>query len=350
MAGYTPKASLAADPLAPPPLALRERAKAWSVRHPVPALVAPRLVLAIFTLFLVSVAVFAATQVLPGNAARAILGPHATPSALHALDVQLGLNQPAVTQYTSWLGRLLQGHLGKSLATGQPVTTVIGPRLLNSAVLVAAAAFIGVFLGVALGVLTASRRDGPLDHVVAIISLAVIALPEFVVGIVLILLFSTSVFHLLPAVSILAPGQRAWSSPKLLVLPVATLVIVIVPYIYRMVRATVIDALDSPYVEMAELKGMSPRRVMLVHTLPNALAPAVQTIGLNVLYLAGGIVVVEYLFNFPGIGQGIVTAVTNRDLPVLQTSVLALGAFYMIVNTVTDVGSLMLSPLRKGRA
>ncbi len=315
--------------------------------HPVIALVVRRFAAALLTLVLVSMAVFLATQVLPGNAARAILGPHSTLQAQRALAHHLGLDQPLVTQYVTWFAHLLRGNFGTSMATSQSVTSVIGPRLINSAFLVTAAGFIGTALGVGLGVVTAARRDTLFDHVTSSFALVTIALPEFVIGILLILLFATGLFHWLPAVSFIPPGTYAWNNPRLVVLPVMTLVIVIVPYIYRMVRATLIDTMSSSYVEMAELKGLSPRRVLLRHAMPNAMAPAMQTIGLNVLYLAGGIVVVEYLFNFPGIGQGLVNAVSDRDLPLIQASVLILAAFYMVVNILTDVASLLLSPLRR---
>jgi peptide/nickel transport system permease protein len=159
--------------------------------------------------------------------------------------------------------------------------------------------------------------------------------------------FSTVVSHLLPAVSLLPPGTYAWSQPELLILPVATLVIVIVPYIFRMMRAAMIEALESDYVEMARLKGVPEWQIVLVHALPNAIAPTIQVIGLNFLYLAGGVVVVEYVFNFPGIGQGLVFAVDNRDIPVIQLIVVVLAAFYVCVNIVSDVIALLASPRRR---
>jgi peptide/nickel transport system permease protein len=155
------------------------------------------------------------------------------------------------------------------------------------------------------------------------------------------------VWHVLPAVSLLAPGTYAWNQPELLVLPVATLVIVIVPYILRMMRAAMIEALESDYVEMARLKGVPEWRVVLVHALPNAIAPTIQVVGLNFLYLAGGVVIVEYVFNFPGIGQGLVDAVNDRDIPVLQFIVLVLAAFYVVMNILTDVIALLASPRRR---
>jgi len=217
----------------------------------------------------------------------------------------------------------------------------------NSAVLVLLAGVIGTLIGVGLGVLAAARRDSWLDHALSVGALAVTALPEFVVAMVLVVFFAALVWHLFPAVSVFPPGVAPWSSPSLLVLPVATLVIVIVPYTFRMMRAAMIDALESDYVEMARLKGLSRWRVLVVHALPNAIAPTIQVVGLNFLYLAGGVVVVEYMFNYPGLGQALVAAVSDRDIPQIQCIVLVLAAFYVAVNIATDVISLAASPRRR---
>jgi peptide/nickel transport system permease protein len=315
--------------------------------HPLLALTARRLGIGVITLFVVSVIVFLATEVLPGNAAFAVLGRSANPVRLHALERQLHLNQSLLAQYWTWLSGLLSGKLGTSLANGQPVWGLAEPRLINSAVLVLVTGVIGTVLGVALGAVAALRKDSWFDHACSVVALAVTSLPEFVVAITLIILFSTVVSHLLPAVSLLPPGTYAWSQPELLILPVATLVIVIVPYIFRMMRAAMIEALESDYVEMARLKGVPEWRIVLAHALPNAIAPTIQVIGLNFLYLAGGVVVVEYVFNFPGIGQGLVFAVNNRDIPVIQFIVVVLAAFYVCVNIVSDVVALLVTPRRR---
>jgi peptide/nickel transport system permease protein len=301
----------------------------------------------VITLIIVSIVVFTATQILPGNAAYAVLGHNATPARLHALELQLGLNRSAAAQYGAWIGGLLTGKAGNSLANGQPVWALVAPRLVNSAVLVALSGLAGALIGVLLGAIAALRKDSFFDHAFSVVSLAVTALPEFVVAISLVILFATVVFQLLPAVSVLPPGTWAWQQPELLVLPVATLVIVIVPYIFRMMRAAMIEALESEYVEMARLKGLPVWRVLLVHALPNAVPPTIQVIGLNLLYLAGGIVVVEYVFDFPGIGQGLVNAVSNRDIPVIQLIVVILAAFYVCMNILTDVVALLATPRRR---
>ena len=315
--------------------------------HPIANLIVRRVGAGVITLFVVSLLVFAATQVLPGNAAYAILGHNATPLRLHALELQLHLDQSAPQQYIGWLGGLLTGKAGNSLANGQPVWQLVTPRLINSAVLVALSGLIGAFIGVLLGAVAAVRKDRLFDHAISVISLVVTALPEFVIAIALVFLLATVVTQVLPAVSVLPPGTWAWQQPELLVLPVATLVIVIVPYIFRMMRGAMIEALESDYVEMARLKGLPVWRVVLVHALPNAIPPTVQVIGLNLLYLAGGIVVVEYVFDFPGIGQGLVNAVSNRDIPVIQLIVVILAAFYVFMNIVSDVVALLATPRRR---
>jgi peptide/nickel transport system permease protein len=315
--------------------------------HPFRDILVKRVGFGILTLFIVSILVFAATQILPGNAASAVLQNTATPARLHALEVQMHLNRPAVAQYWSWLVGLLHGNLGTSIVNGQSVSSLIGSRILNTAVLMLLSGAIGTIVGVGLGMLAAARRDSWLDHVLSVGALAITALPEFVVAMALVVFLAALVWHVLPAVSVFPPGASPWSIPSLLVLPVLTLVIVIVPYTFRMMRAAMVDALESDYVEMAKLKGMSKWRVLAVHALPNAIAPTIQVIGLNFLYLAGGVVVVEYVFNYPGLGQALVNAVSDRDIPTIQFIVLLLAAFYVVVNIATDLISLAATPRRR---
>ena len=315
--------------------------------HPIARLVRRRIAISVVTLFLVSVVVFLATEVLPGNAAYAILGRNANPVRVRALENALQMNRGLLDQYWVWISGMFTGNLGHSLVNGMPVWRYVEPRLINSAVLVLVTGVIGSLVGVALGAIAAVRKDGWFDHITSVVVLAVTSLPEFVVAIALIILLSTVVWHVLPAVSLLAPGTYAWNQPQLLILPVATLVIVIVPYTERMMRAAMVEALESDYVEMARLKGVPERRIVLMHALPNAIAPTIQVIGLGFLYLAGGVVVVEYVFNFPGIGQGLVYAVDARDIPVIQFIVLVLAAFYVVMNIITDVIALMATPRRR---
>ena len=306
-------------------------------------LLARRIAIGIFTLFAVSVIVFAATQVLPGNAASAVLGQSATPQRLAQLEAQMHLDRPAVVQYLSWIGGILHGNPGTSLRH-QSVASIVLPRVLASLALVLIAAIIGITIGVVGGVLAAARRDGILDQSMSLASWSSPRCRSSSSPCCWWWLFSTTIFRVLPAVSIVAPGQSVLDAPSQLVLPIATLVIVIVPYIFRMMRGAMLEALESDYVEMARLKGIAVRRILFVHALPNALAPVIQVIGLTLLYLAGGIVVVEFVFNYRGLGQGLINAVTTRDIPTIQFLVLILAAFYVFVNIVTDVLVLLVSP------
>lgn len=303
--------------------------------------------LGLVTIFAVSIVVFLATQVLPGNAAYAVLGHSATPQRIQALEAQLHLHRSVFDQYGHWIGGVLHGDFGRSLANNDTVSSVVGARLENSAVLVICGGVIGSLFAGALGLIAAARRDSWFDHLASVIGLTITALPEFIVAIALVIVFATNVFHILPAVSVIEPGTSPLSNPKLLVLPVLTLALVVAPYIFRMTRGAVIEALESDYVEMAELKGLSRKRVLLVHALPNSLPPVIQVIGLSLLYLAGGIVVVEYVFNYPGIGAALVDAVSNRDIPVIQFIVLVLATFYVFVNITTDALALLASPRRR---
>jgi peptide/nickel transport system permease protein len=304
-----------------------------------------RVLLGLLTLLLVSVVVFGATQALPSDPARAFLGRNATPESLAELRKQLNLGRPVVDQYVTWLKGFVTGDLGQSL-TGQreAVTAILGKRIENSAFLVLLAALISVPLSIVLGAVSARRRDGPFDHVTSLSLLALAALPEFVVAILLVVLLGTTIFTVLPAVSIIPPDDAPWSHLKELVLPTLTLVLAVSPYIARIMRASMIEVLESDYVEMARLKGMPERKVVWRHAVPNAIAPAIQVIALNLAYLAGGIVVVEFVFSYAGIGSALVDAVTNRDFPVVQALAMMIAAVYVFLNVAADVATILVSP------
>jgi peptide/nickel transport system permease protein len=312
--------------------------------HGIPGFIIRRLLLGLLTLLLVSIVVFAATQALPGDPARAILGRSATPDSLRELREQLNLNHPAIVQYGDWLKGLLTGDLGTSLAARQPVSEVIGKRVENSAFLMLLAALVSIPLSIVIGAVTARRRDGPLDHTMSVGLLGLAALPEFVVAIMLIVLFGTTVFQVLPAVSLIPPQDNPWQHMNELVLPVLTLVIAVTPYISRIMRASMVEVLESDYVEMARLKGMSEQKVLWRHSVPNGIAPTIQVIALNLAYLAGGIVVVEFVFGYPGIGAAFVDAVANRDIPVVQALAILIAALYVLLNVLADVATILVSP------
>ncbi|HEX7826682.1 MAG TPA: ABC transporter permease [Mycobacterium sp.] len=314
--------------------------------HPIRSLVLTRIGWGAFSVLVVSVIVYASTLVLPGDAAQAILGQQATPERLALLREQLGLDKSAWAGFVDWFTGVFRGDLGTSLSTRQPVTELLGPKLLNSAALILVAAAVSIAIGVTLGALSASRRDGLLDHVLTIVSLVASALPEYIVGVFVVLFLAVNL-HLFPAISVLAPGHHIWDEPTKMVLPVLTLTIVVVPYILRMCRGSVIEALDSDYAEVARLKGVAPGRLLFRHALPNALAPTVQVIGLSLIYLAGGIVLVETVFQFPGVGLALVGAITARDVPVIQALVLLLSTTYVILNILADVAVLLVTPRRR---
>jgi peptide/nickel transport system permease protein len=300
-------------------------------------------------LFLVSVIVFAATQALPGDAARAILGRNATPASLLALREQLHLNEPILVQYLTWAASLLHGDAGVSLAAREPVTKLIGDRLLNSAFLVLCSGLISIPLSLFLGAYAALRRDKTFDVVMSLVTLVFAALPEFVVGVALVILFATTVLHILPAVSLITPGAPPWDQLDAVVLPTLTLVLAVTPYVARIMRASMIEVLESEYVEMARLKGLPEWIVIRRHALPNALGPTFQVIALNLAYLAGGVIVVEFVFNYAGIGGALRDAVFNRDLPVIQALAMLIAGLYVVLNLLADVGTIVVTPRLRTR-
>jgi len=308
-----------------------------------------RLLLGVLVLILVSILVFLATQALPGDPARAILGRQANPASLAALRRQLHLDRPVIDQYWTWVTGLLHGNLGISLAAQEPVTTLLRPRLVNSAVLVALAAVLSIPLSIAIGAYAALKREKVFDQTSSNLLLAMAALPEFVVALVLVILFATTVFHVLPAISTIPPGSRPWNNWVALVLPTVTLVIAVVPYVSRIMRASMIEVLESDYVEMARLKGLPERTVLVRHALPNALGPVFQVIALNLAYLAGGIIIIEVVFNYAGIGSAVQEAVLNHDLPVIQALAMLLAAVYVILNLLADVATIMVTPKLRTR-
>lgn len=307
-------------------------------------LVLRRFGLAVVTLLAVSVLVFVATQVLPGDAARAILGQTATPERLEALRQQLHLGDPALIQYWRWVSGVARGDPGISLTSGEAVIDLASGRIVNTAFLVLIAAIVSVPLSMLLGIASAVRRDGFLDHATTIASLTLAAVPEFVIGIGLVVLLGTTVLDILPPVSLVRPGQAPWSSPSSLVLPVLTLVLAVTPYVARILRGSMVEVLERDFIEMARLKGLARSTVVYRHALPNALGPTAQAIALSLAYLAGGAVVVEYVFAYPGMGQALVNAVVDRDVPVIQFFALLLAAFYVFVNLAADVVTILVTP------
>lgn len=307
-------------------------------------LIVRRLLISLLILLAVSLLVFVAVLLLPGDPAQAVLGQQATPERLAALREQMQLDEPVWQRYLSWLGGLLVGDLGVSAATGGPVRELVGERIAASLLLMLLASLVSVPVGILVGTWSALRRGRTGDHVVTGVSLVLAALPEFVVGIGLIALFSTTVLTVLPSVTLAPPGEAVWFYPAQLVLPVLTLVLVVTPYIVRMMRATMSEVLDSGHVEMARLKGVPERQVVLRHAVPQALAPVAQVVAIQLAWLAGGIVVVEFLFRYPGVGQALVDAVANRDVQVVQALTMLVAVVYVLVNLLADVVGIVTNP------
>ena len=303
-----------------------------------------RIGLGLLTLWLVSLLVFAAVIALPGDAATAILGKEATPDRVAALREQLHLNESVVTQYTEWLKGILTFDFGNSAATQQPVTQLLSDRVANSAFLVFIASIVAIPLSIVLGVWMAMKRDRAVDNVGSTVTLVLAALPEFVIGICLVLIFATGLSHIFPAVSLLAPGEKAWQNPQVVVLPAATLVIAVVPYISRIMRGSMVEVLESEYVTMARLKGLPERQVIWRHAVPNAIVPAIQVTALQLAWMAGGVVLVEFVFQFPGIGSALVDAVANRDIVVVQTVTMLAAAIYVFLNLAADLATILVTP------
>lgn len=307
-----------------------------------------RLLITVSMLAVVSVLIFCATQALPGDVARIILGKEASPEQLALVRSQLRLDQPIWSQYIAWLGSTIHGDLGRSIVANVPVVDLILPRIGNSFLLVVVSMGLAVPVSLCLGLLTASWKDGVTDKALMGLSIIVNALPEFVLALLLILVFSTNVFHIFPAVSLLSPGTSIWSQLDRLALPVVTLFLLQTTYLYRLVRGTVIDVLNTEYVQFAALKGMPAGTILFRHVLPNALVPAIQAAGTIFAYSVGGVVVIEYVFGFPGLGTALSDAVGTRDIPVVQAVVLTIAVTFFLVNIVTDLISFSLTPPGRG--
>ena len=314
-------------------------AKAWTLW------LARRLGLAVLTLWLVSILVFVATTAL-GDPVRAILGKDYTANKARVaqLTAQLNLDESFVSRYFHWLGGLLSGDLGTSIANQLPVSKLISSDVVNTLVLVLVSAVVMIPVAFGVAMISANYRGKRPDTVIQTVLLALAGLPEFVIGILLVALFSTTVFHWFPAVTLVPPGGHPWDQPKAMVLPVLTLVLAVAPYVSRIVRSTLLEVLDSDYVELARLKGIPETVVMRKHALLNAVVPGIQVIALQLAWLAGGVVVVETIFNYPGIGLQLVDSVRNHDVPMVQALSMIMATIYVGVNLVADLLSILLTP------
>jgi len=319
--------------------------------HPVIITILKRLGFGVGTLFVVSIIIFSAINLLPGDFGEAVLGQAATEEAVAAFRKELGLDRPAVVRYFEWVGNVVTGDLGKSFsgrsASGndrsRPVLDLILPRLSNSLFLAALTAVIAVPIALFLGITAALYRNSWYDKTASATTLTTISFPEFFVAYILILLLST-LWPVFPSLASVEDGMAFWDRVYLSILPALTLTLVIVAHMMRMTRAAIINLLASPYIEMARLKGESPRRVIVKHALPNAWAPIATVIAFNLAYLVVGVVVVEVVFTYPGAGHMMVDTVSSRDIPVVQACALFFAATYILLNLLADVIGIVTNP------
>ena len=324
--------------------------------HPVVKIILQRLGLGLLTLFIVSIVIFTAVNMLPGDFAEAILGQGATPEAVEAIRHDLGLDQHPVVRYLDWLSGALRGDLGNSFAqanfasfvgsdSGVRVTVAqqIAPRFANTMFLAGVTAAIAVPFAVTLGILAALYRNSVFDKIANISTLTSISSPEFFLAYILILFFAV-LNPILPSLSNIYDGMSFGERLEKTLLPALTLTLVVTAHMMRMTRAAIINLLASPYIEMARLKGIKPMRVIVHHALPNALAPIINVIALNLAYLITGVVVVEVVFVYPGIGQLFVDSVKIRDIPVVQACCLIFAGAYILLNLTADILSILSNP------
>jgi peptide/nickel transport system permease protein len=307
------------------------------------SIVMKRLGLGLVTLLVISIIIFGAVELLPGDIAQAVLGQGATAENLAALREQLGLNEAAPVRYLKWLGGAVTGDFGSSLVSQTPVAEAISQRFANTLFLASYAALISVPVAIFLGVLVALYRNTVFDRVANVVTLTSISSPEFFLGYILILFFAVKGGYF-PAIATIDDDMSILDKLDRTFLPALTMVLVVVAHMMRMTRASIINLLASPYVEMARLKGVPAWKVIVKHTLPNAWAPVINVVALNLAYLITGVVLVEVVFVYPGIGQLLVDAVTKRDFPVVQACCLIFAATFILLNLAADVGSILTNP------
>jgi len=311
-------------------------------------LVAHRIGIGALTLLIVSAVIFTITNLLPGDAAQEALGQSATPETVAALRAQYGLDKPGPVRYASWLWGLATGNLGQSFTASMPVAELIATRLPKSLLLAAVTAAVSVPIALAIGILSAMWRGGALDRALSLATLSMVAVPEFLVATIAVLLFAVKL-RWFPALSNAVDIKDAGQFFRTYAMPVLTLCFVVIARMARMTRAAVIDQLSASYVEMAVLKGAKPARVALRHALPNAIGPIANAVALSLSYLLGGVVIVETIFNYPGIASLMVDSVTNRDMPVVQACAMIFCFAYLLLVLVADLVAILSNPRLRHR-
>lgn len=312
-------------------------------RNPLLRMIVTRLGIGLFTLLVISVLIFLAISLLPGDIAQQVLGQSATPETVAAFRRELGLDQPLLWRYLDWVGGVLHGDFGRSLASGRPVAELLSARLGNTLFLAAYAAAISVPLAITLGLLSALWRGRAFDRIANVLTLSAISLPEFFIAYILMFWLSIRL-GLFPSIADPGPAPDLAERLSRAFLPALTLVLVVTAHMMRMTRAAVVNVMGSPYITMAWLKGVSRWRAVTHHALPNALAPIVNVVALNIAWLITGVVIVEVVFVYPGLGQLMVDSVTNRDIPVVQACALIFAAVYILLNLLADVVAIAANP------
>ena len=311
--------------------------------HPIVKLIAQRLALGLLLLFAASILIFVGTSILPGDVAQSILGQSATPEALANLRRELGMNDPAMTRYFAWLGGVLQGDLGTALTNGRDIAESLGGRLKNTLFLAFWAAAISVPLAIFLGLLAVRYKDRWPDKLISAVTLTTISIPEFMIGYVLIYWVAIK-WRLFPSVAIINDSMSLGAKLNAIAIPVMVLTLVVLAHMMRMTRAAILNVMQSAYIETAELKGLGMLKIIRKHAFPNAIAPIVNVVMLNLAYLVVGVVVVEVVFAYPGMGQYLVDHVSKRDVPVVQACGLIFAAVYIGLNLVADIVSILSNP------
>ncbi|MGJ4929205.1 ABC transporter permease [Bradyrhizobium sp. HKCCYLS2038] len=313
------------------------------MKHRIASLILSRLAIALVTAIIVSFAVFFATAMLPGDTATILLGQAATPEAVEGLRKAMHLDDPAIFRFLRWLAGVVHGDLGVSYANNMPVAKLIGGRLVNTLKLAGLTAIISVPLALTLGITAAMLRNTLYDRCLTIGTIGVVSVPEFMIATLAVLLFAVYL-NWLPAVSFTSDIRTAYDFARAYAMPVVTLTIVISAQMIRMSRAALVETLNTPYVEMALLKGASRGRLVLRHALPNALGPIVNAVALSLSYLLGGVIIVETIFNYPGIAKLMVDAVSTRDLPLIQSCAIIFCFGYLLLTTTADIIAILSNP------
>ena len=306
-------------------------------------LVTKRIAMGFLTIIVISVLIFIGVEALPGDLATAILGQEATPETVAAFRKELKLDLPPHVRYFTWLGDFLKGDLGTSLANKRPVADLILWRFSNTLFLASSAAVVAVPVAIILGILAALYRNSLFDKTVSMVTLSTISFPEFFVAYILIALLSVQVI-IFPSISNINDQMSFGQKIHAIVLPCLTLTLVVVAHMMRQTRAAIINILASPFIEMARLKGIKRLRVIVLHAFPNALSPVINVVALNLAYLVVGVVIVEVVFVYPGLGQLLVDSVSKRDIPVVQASGLVFATVYVALNLLADVLSILTNP------